>query len=58
MLLNSSRSGLTTHPLSWRLMKITPDHTAGVIFSTPCRAHTARLYLCKKKTSTDDLGRT
>jgi len=39
-------------------MKITSDHTSGVIFSTPCRAYVAGLYLCKKKTSTDALVRT
>lgn len=55
MLLNSSRSGLAIHPLSRRLIKITPDHTAGVTFSTPHRAHVAGLYLCKKNMSTDTL---
>ena len=39
-------------------MKITPDHTTGVIFFSPCRAHAARLYLCKKKMRTDALART
>lgn len=58
MLLNSSRSGLAIHPLSRRLIKITPDHTAGVTFSTPHRAHVARLYLRKKKMSTDTLATT
>lgn len=39
-------------------MKIAPDHTAGVIFSTPRRAHAAGLYPCKDKISTDALART
>ncbi len=57
-MLDSSRSGLAIHPLSQRLIKIIPDHTAGVILSTPGRVHVAGLDLCKTKISTDALVRT